>query len=90
MSFKFLRNQFIFVPDDGKEIVVPEKYTTSRERDIYICGVLCFRCGYPRNCYSRQHFSSQSDRFIFDEGWFAETDDVLNERWLLDYVQRTR
>lgn len=82
--FKFFRIGFVFTPEDGREIIVPDKYNTTYQRDIFVSGVLNFRLGQPRNCWARRNLISHGSKLIFDDGWFAETNDVIyitnNER----------
>lgn len=76
-EFKFLRNSFVFTPANGREIVVPNRYTTTYQREIYIAGVLVFRMGEPRDCWTRRNITNHDSKLIFDDGWFAETNDFM-------------
>lgn len=74
--FKFLRNSFVFIPSDGREIVVPYRYSATYQRDLYIAGVLNFRMGESRDCWTRRNITNHNSKLIFDDGWFAETNDI--------------
>ena len=74
--FKFLRNGFIFIPEDGREILVPNKYNTTYQSELFVCGVLNFRMGNSRDCWTRRNIINHGSKLIFDDGWFAETPDV--------------
>ena len=74
--FKFLRNVFVFIPEDGREIIVPNKYNTDYQRELFVCGVLNFRMGNPRDNWTRRNLRNNESKLIFDDGWFTETPDL--------------